>query len=97
VGQRLHNAQTGSSVHSRAHDHHVLGDIRDGRHRQLDYLHGDSQTQIHAHCHQLLFVQFSRVRSHTTGVRVTAGNVVHLVQVSNDDDDAQRINNNLLS
>jgi len=82
VGQRLHNAQTGSSVHSRAHDDHVLCDIRDRRHRQLDHLHGDCQTQIHAHGHQLLFVQFGRVRSHTAGVWVTAGNVVHLVQVS---------------
>lgn len=82
VGRRLHDGKTGSSVHCRAHDHHVLGDIRDGRHRQFDHLHGDSQTQVYAHGHQLLFIQSSRVRSHTACVRVTAGNVVDMVQVS---------------
>jgi len=81
VERQFHHAQTGPSVRRRADDRHVLGDIRDGRRRQFHHLHGDRQTQVHAHGYQLLPVQFGRVRSHTAGVRVAAGNVVHMVSV----------------
>lgn len=80
--QQLRDAQARSAVHRRADDHHVLGDFRHRRHRQLDHVHGDRQAQVHAHGHQLLPVQPGRVRSHTSGVRVAAGDVVHMVQVS---------------
>lgn len=76
------DAETRPSVHRRAHDHHVLGDLRDGRDRQLHHLPGDHQAQVHAHRDQLLSVQSRRVRPHTAGVRAAAGDVVDMVQVS---------------
>lgn len=61
--------QTPVAEHRRADHRRLRVRVRHRRDRQHRRLRGDRPQQLHAHGHQLLPVQFGRLRSHTFTVR----------------------------
>lgn len=75
-------AEEGSAAGGRARDTDIHVDFRLGHRRQREHVHSDRAEQAHAHGHQLLSVQPRRVRPPVAVVRVTAGDLPDMVQVT---------------